>query len=442
MGDRPVFLVLVAAALSIISLSPPQPRAQQQKIDKINADRVQEMLHKAHDEVKKNYYDSSSHGLNWEAQYDKYNERMKQITSLGQGFSLVAGLLDGLNDSHTFFLPPQRPVRVEYGFQLLMVGDKPFIVRVRPGTDAESKVRPGDEVIAYNQISRQPRFSLEDELLLQKPRSSQADSNLVLKDPKGQQREVKIDAKVQQLKRVVDLTRGDDIWQMIRESETADHQMRQRYYETGDVMIWKMPEFDLSDVEVDHMFSIARKHKALILDLRENPGGAVITLERMLGNVFEEDVKIADRKGRKDLKPQLAKGRGKNAFSGKIVVLVDSRSASAAELFARVVQLEHRGTVVGDRSSGSVMEAKRLSETQGADSKIFYGFSITEADLIMKDGNSLEHVGVTPDEIVLPSASDLAEAKDPAMVRAAALVGLNLEPAQAGKLFLYEWLPF
>ena len=128
-------------------------------------------------------------------------------------------------------------------------------------------------------------------------------------------------------------------------------------------------------------------------------------------------------------------------FSSRIIVLVDSGSASAAELFARVIQLENRGTVIGDRSSGSVMESKHYAESQGADSKIFYSFSITDADLIMKDGKSLEHSGVVPDEIVLPTARDLTDGKDPVLVRAAGLAGIHLEPAQAGKMFPYEWLP-
>jgi len=114
-------------------------------------------------------------------------------------------------------------------------------------------------------------------------------------------------------------------------------------------------------------------------------------------------------------------------------VLVDSRSASAAELFAGVMQIEKRGVVLGDRSSGSVMESKHYSEKTGADTVIFYGVSVTVADLIMTDGESLEHAGVTPDEIVLPTAADLASGRDPVLSRAAELLGVKISPADAGR---------
>src|SRR6202049_2357297 len=210
--------------------------------------------------------------------------------------------------------------------------------------------------------------------------------------------------------------------------------------EYGDkLMVWKMPEFDMTDSDVDSMFGKARKFKALVLDLRGNPGGAVLTLERMVGNVVDHDVTIAKRIGRKDLKPQLAKTRGSSVFTGKLIVLVDSRSASAAELFARTMQLEKRGTVLGDRSSGSVMESQRFSMKVGADTIALYGASITDADLIMADGKSLEHNGVIPDETILPTAADLAGGRDPALARAAELAGLPIEPTAAGKMFPIEW---
>jgi C-terminal processing protease CtpA/Prc len=218
---------------------------------------------------------------------------------------------------------------------------------------------------------------------------------------------------------------------------------RQRSWESGEaVLVWKMPEFILTEGEMDHMIALARKHQALILDLRGNPGGYVIMMDRLVGSVIDHDVVVGKRVGRKaDLKPEVAKTRGKDVFTGKLIVLVDSRSASAAELFARVVQLEKRGIVIGDQSPGSVMEARFYSMSQGVDTKIFYGASITEADLIMADGKSLEHNGVTPDEIVLPTAADLAAGRDPVLARAAQIAGIKIDAAAAGKLFPIEWMP-
>lgn len=73
---------------------------------------------------------------------------------------------------------------------------------------------------------------------------------------------------------------------------------------------------------------------------------------------------------------------------------------------------------------------------------MYYGFSITIADVIMSDGKTLEKVGVTPDELVLPTPADLAAGRDPVLVHAAQLAGLKLDPIEAGKMFPFKWAPF
>jgi C-terminal processing protease CtpA/Prc len=121
------------------------------------------------------------------------------------------------------------------------------------------------------------------------------------------------------------------------------------------------------------------------------------------------------------------------------VILVDSGSGSSSELLARVIQLEKRGTVIGDRSAGAVMRARYSSRTVGVDTVAFYGFSVTDADLVMADGKSLEHVGVQPDELIIPSPSDLQAGRDPVLARAAELIGLKVDATKAGMIFPVEW---
>lgn len=435
--------LLWALSASLLSTIPGALTAQQ-KMNGLDMDRARGMLRDARDAVKKYYYDPKYHGVDLDARYQQFDERIKAAPDFNDGMRMVAAFLSGLRDSHTFFGPPMRPYRLDTGFRMELFGDSAFISRVRPGTDAESKVHPGDQVVAYNTYSVN-RVDFHDLIYTYNSLMPQLKTQLDLRDPDGNVRRVLVDSKMQQGKKELDFTAQggqNDIWQYIRSEENQDHVVRQRYVELGDLTIWKMPEFFLDDEGVDHIFGIVRKHKTLVLDLRGNPGGAGVTLERMVGNVFDHDVKIGDRVGRKELKPLLAKTVGGRAFSGKIIVLVDSQSASAAELFARVMQLENRGIVMGDRTSGSVMEAQGHGYSQGLETIIAYGFSITEADLIMKDGKSLEHVGVTPDEVVIPTGRDLAMDKDPVLSRAVELAGGKLDPTEAGKMFPFEWVPF
>lgn len=399
---------------------------------------IREMLRNAYETVKAHYYDAAFHGLDWDARYREFGEKLKTASSVDAGEVVVAQFLEGLKDSHTFFQPPARSFQVDYGYQLDLIGNDAFVTHVRPGTDAAARLAAGDHVISVNglPIDRETYHTVQYILTILAPRTS---TELVVETPAGERRTVMVTSDVRQKRVARSLTNGNEISTVNQERDAAMQAFRQRVVEMGSVMIWKMPAFFAEDAEVDRLFAVARKHTGLVLDLRGNGGGRVDTLARMIGNLFDHDVVIGTRTARADQKKVGATTRGRNPFSGTLVVLVDSRSASAAELLARIVQLEHRGTVVGDRSAGAVMEALAYPFQLGNDQLLYYVLSVTDADLVMTDGRSLEGAGVTPDETMRPTAQDLAAGRDPVLSRAAHLAGLELDPAAAGKLFPFEW---
>lgn len=403
----------------------------------------QEMLRQIKDDLKKNYYDPSFHGMDVEARFKVADEKIKQAASMGQVFGIIAQVLLELDDSHTFFVPPQRAARAEYGWQAQVIGDKAYVVAVKPGSDAEAKgLRPGDEVSSVDGVHLTRKNLWIFEYLYHALRP-QPGMHLTVVKPDGKQEQIDVLTKIIEGKRRLNLTGAEanaDYHTLIIESESESRLHRHRWIEAGeDLFIWKMPDFDLSKQGLDDMAGKFRKRKLLILDLRGNGGGYVDSLTQLLGYFFDHDVKVADPKGRKETKPIIANSRGNSIFTGKLIVLIDSGSASAAELFARVVQLKKRGTVIGDNSSGSVMQARHYGKELGLDTIVLWGTSVTNADLIMSDGKSLEHVGVVPDETRLPSATDLAAQRDPVMAYAASLMGKDISAEKAGGWFPIEW---
>lgn len=433
-----IALRCVPVVLAVLLLVPSLARAQASTLDGRTRARAKVMLKDVRDAIKDNYYDPTFHGIDLDDRFKRAEAQLEAALSLGHAMAIIAQAMLELGDSHTYFIPPPRAESYDYGWRMQMIGEDCFITGVKPGSDAEAKgLKPGDRVLKIDPFlpKRGELWKVEYLYGTLSPRTA---LKLVVQRPGSAPRELEIASKVTRGQKLVSLSLPrllNDLDDAARAAAaSSNHSAR-----VGDIAIWKLSSFGFDPAVADGFIDKTVKGASgLVIDLRGNAGGLIATLQQVVGRLFDRDLKLADVKTRRSSKPMTAKAR-KTPFTGPVVVLVDNSSASAAEMLARLVQIEKRGTVIGDQTAGSVMQATIHPMALGIDTIVFYGASIADADLILPDGKSLERVGVAPDERLLPSADDLASGRDPVLARAVAVLGGTLDPTAAGKLFPMEW---
>lgn len=384
------------------------------------------MLRQVREDIEKNYFDPAFKGIDMAAKFSTAEQLIAKATTLNEMYAVLTDAVTALDDSHTVFLPPSRAARVDYGWRMAMVGDAPLVVSVTEGSDAAAKgMAPGDRVVSLNRFTPD-RTNLWQIFLLYNVVRPQAQQHVVLRKPDGRELVLDVASKVTN-QRFVQLS------DLVLEEERSEDALKQRTEAVGaDILVWRMPSF-ADPKPVEDAIKKARAYKTLVIDLRRNGGGAVSTLSTMVSWFFDREVVIGTEKTRKKEVVERTKTR-KDPFSGKVIALVDSETGSAAEMFARVLQIEKRGIVLGDRTAGAVMTGRLFGHVMGMDSLMFYGTMVTVGDVRMSDGSTLEKVGVSPDEIAWPAPSDLASRHDPVLARALKLAGATVTPEEAGRI--------
>ncbi len=131
--------------------------------------------------------------------------------------------------------------------------------------------------------------------------------------------------------------------------------------------------------------------RSLIIDLRRNPGGLLITAVEVVDKFVEHGVIVTTR-GRTAQEDLSYSAHAVGTWSVPLVVLIDENSASAAEIFAGAIRDHRRGTIVGTRSygKGSVQGIFPLSSYEA-------GIRLTTARFYSPLDLPYSHVGVEPD---------------------------------------------
>jgi C-terminal processing protease CtpA/Prc len=405
-------IVHVAAVMSLVAAAP----LAAQQLDRIARERALAMLDDVHRDIQRHYYDSTFRGIDLSRTFAQADSGIRRANSTADALVAIAQATLALNDSHTFFVPPGLTVQVDYGWSARMVGDSCLVDSVTKGSDAEKQgLAPGDAIVAINGHEPTRRTLL---LLMYGFHWIHPQRGLHVATST---RELDLAATVRQRQKIIDLTGmdgGGDLWRLINDEEDDARRWRSEYYEVGDALVWRLPTFETDADVVRQMMGRARKKSTLVLDLRGDGGGLESTMLALLGELFDHDVVIGTLRQRTGERPLVAKSLGRQPYTGKLVVLIDSRSASASEIVARTVQLQHRGIVMGDRSAGMVMRSMGYPHAQGAETQFWYTTSVTDADILMSDGARIEGMGVIPNVMVLPSSADLRAHRDPVLARA------------------------
>lgn len=398
----------------------------------VNRRRGLEMLDQIKDILKDRYYDSNYRGINLDERFKRAEENIRKLDMNSQIFNEIAQVLLEFNDSHTRFVPPGRQNRVEYGFSMQTIGNNCFITDVKKGSDAEGQgLKAGDQIlfIGKNPVNRDILWQLEYYIYQLDP---QVALPITIKNLKGEERKIVVKSKVISQKERFEQTKKR------KEEQKAKPYKCQEI--SADLIACKFYSFSVEKSVVDKMMKEVGQHKKFILDLRGNGGGYVKTDMHFLGYFFDKDILAATMKTRKQTKEWIVKSHKEKVYKGDLTVLIDSDSASASEIFARTIQLEKRGQIIGDRSSGAVMTSNFISTAvargaEGFETYAPFAVNVTIGDMIMSDGNRLEKIGVIPDKPVGPTGYALSIKSDPVLAYAARINGVEMTEEKAGEFY-------
>jgi carboxyl-terminal processing protease len=153
----------------------------------------------------------------------------------------------------------------------------------------------------------------------------------------------------------------------------------------------------------------------IVFDLRGNRGGDLEETIRCLNLLYDKPLVIGRFQFRKGSLPVKIEGR-KDAYSGKLLVLIDGRTGSGGDMFAAAIQDTGRGTLIGRRTAGAILLGKDYNLPQG------YLATVAEGDYFTAKNVRLEGRGVAPDEMVDYTFKDFQEHNDPDLDRVRALL--------------------
>lgn len=146
--------------------------------------------------------------------------------------------------------------------------------------------------------------------------------------------------------------------------------------------------------------------KGIILDLRNNPGGAVDSAVAVSSQWLPQNALIMQEKRDKTVL-QAYQSTGTSQLKGiPTVVLINEGSASASEIVAAALKDNKQAYLIGQKSYGKGVVQQIINFGDGSELKV------TIASWYRPNGKNINHRGITPDKTVVLSAADATAGND------------------------------
>ncbi len=146
-------------------------------------------------------------------------------------------------------------------------------------------------------------------------------------------------------------------------------------------------------------YMVSNHVKGIILDLRNNPGGLVTAAVATCSEWLKPGQEVMqERRGTQVLQTYHATG-GDILHGIPTVVLVNGGSASASEITAGALHDHHDAYLIGTKTFGKGVVQQLIKLSDGGELKV------TIASWYRPDGQDIEKIGITPDEVVNPAAN-------------------------------------
>ena len=152
---------------------------------------------------------------------------------------------------------------------------------------------------------------------------------------------------------------------------------------------------DYRSVSIDTERALQELNKqnidGLVVDLRNDPGGSLDEVAKMLGLFIKSGPLVQIRDNRGNIQVYRDDDGGKQLYDGKMVVITNLASASASEIFAAAIQDYGRGLVVGSTTTGKGSAQIQL------DTLALGSATLTQRKFYRITGGSTQNKGVVPD---------------------------------------------